>query len=176
MNGEHNYVCIRRYSSCSFKIAINSGSPPRSTRGRPPGGVEPHRGNVQRSLLKRVERLERDPRWQPPPPPSAVDELFRKRARQLMREVDERYTRLVVADLQRNARDPEHWSGLTVEFLMRAADHVREGLPLAFPASLAEAYLGNPHAGHAAACEKCRYKLPMGYFELCPVCGGHVIS
>jgi hypothetical protein len=105
-----------------------------------------------------------------------VDQLLRNKAQQLMREVDERYTQLVVADLQRNSRDPEHWSGLTVEFLMRAADHVRDGLPLAFPASLAEAYLGNPHAGHAAACQQCRYKLPVGYFELCPVCGGRVIS
>jgi hypothetical protein len=88
-----------------------------------------------------------------------------------MREVDKRYTRLVVADLQRNSRDPERWSGLTVEFLLRAADHVREGLPLAFPAAVAEAYVGNPHAGHATACRQCHYKLPSAYFTLCPVCG-----
>jgi hypothetical protein len=26
-------------------------------------------------------------------------------------------------------------------------------------------YMGNPYAGHAAACQQCRYKLPVGYFE-----------
>jgi hypothetical protein len=135
-------------------VAINSRSPAGATLGRPPGRVS----------LSDVERLERDPGWQPPPPPSAADRLFRKKAQQLMREVDERYTRLVVADLQRNSHDPERWSGLTVEFLLRAADHVREGLPLAFPAAVAEAYVSNPHAGHATACHQCRYKLPSAYF------------
>jgi hypothetical protein len=169
-------VYIRRCSPRSFRVAINSRSPPGCHVVAPAGPSEPQRGNVQRSLLKRVERLERDPRWQPPPPPTGADLLFRKKAQQLLREVDERYARLVVADLQRNSHDPGRWSGLTVEFLMRAADHVRGGLPLAFPAAVAEAYLSNPHAGHATACQQCRYKLPSAYFKLCPVCDAPVCS
>ena len=132
-------MCNRRSSPCSFRVAINSQSLPGAYVVAPAAPSEPQRGNVQRSLLKRVERLERDPRWQPPPPPSAADRLFRKKAQQLMREIDKRYTRLVAADLQRNSHDPGRWSGLTVEFLLRAADHVRECLPLAFPAAVAEA-------------------------------------
>ena len=167
-------MCIRRCRACSFRGRNQFAESRGCYVGASAGPSEPQRGNVQRSLLKRVERLERDPRWQPPPPPSAADRLFRKKAQQLMREIDKRYTRLVVADLQRNSRDPGRWSGLTVEFLMRAADHVREGLPLAFPAAVAEAYLSNPYAGHATACQHCRYKLPSAYFKLCPVCGAPV--
>jgi hypothetical protein len=140
-------VCNRRSSPCSFRVAINSQSLPGAYVVAPAAPSEPQRGNVQRSLLKRVERLERDPRWQPPPPPSAADRLFRKKAQQLMREVDERYTRLVVADLQRNSHDPGRWSGLTVEFLLRAADHVREGLPWRFPPQLPKPTRATPMPG-----------------------------
>jgi hypothetical protein len=131
---------------------------------------------VHRSLLKRVERLEQNPNWQPPPPPSAADRLFREKSQDLLREIDERYARLIREDLQHHFRAPDHWSGLTVELLVRVADHVTKGLPLAFPAAVAAAYLGNPYAGHEAACNQCRYKLPWGYFKLCPVCGGQVTS
>ena len=129
---------------------------------------------MQRSLLKRVEGLENDPRFQPPPPPSAADRLFQQKAQELLREIDERYARLVTEDLQRNAHQPCRWSGLTIEFLLRVDDHIREGRPLAFPAAVAEAYVGHGYAGHDVACNQCRFKLPRAYFKLCPVCGGQV--
>ena len=50
---------------------------------------------MQRSLLKRVERLEKDPRWQPPPPPSAASRLFQEKTQELLRQIDERYARLI---------------------------------------------------------------------------------
>lgn len=131
---------------------------------------------MHRSLLKRVEQLENDPRFQPPPPPSAADRLFREKSQELLRAIDKRYARLIGEDLQRNPLQPHGWSGLRVEFLVRVVGHVCEERPLAFPAAVAAAYLGNPYAGHGAACNQCGYKLPWGYFKLCPVCGGQVTS
>jgi hypothetical protein len=58
--------------------------------------------------------------------------------------------------------------------LTRVQDHVRENRPLAFSSELAEAYLENSYAGHEVECPGCRFKLPRGYFKLCPVCSGDV--
>jgi len=115
--------------------------------------------------------LERDPLWQPRPALNAPDRLFRKKVQELLNAVDKRYARLITDDLYRKSRGPNRWSGFTREFLIRVADHVQKGLPLAFPAPLAEAYLRNPLAGHAAACRGCGYHLPPLCFQLCPVCG-----
>jgi hypothetical protein len=104
---------------------------------------------------------------------STPSRLLREKVQKLLREIDERYARLIRKDLQRNLK-PHDWSGLTFEFLVRVVDHVCEGLPLAFPAAVAEAYLENPHAGNATSCQQCRYKLPPCYFKLCPACGGPV--
>jgi hypothetical protein len=135
------------------------------------GPPRPNEESMERSLLKRVERLEKDRRWQVGPAPSPADQLFRKKVNELLAAVDERYARLVTDDLDRNARQPESWSEFTLEFLVRVSDHVQKGLPLAFPPAVAEAYLRNPYAGNEAACEGCHYELPLLYFQLCPVCG-----
>ncbi len=131
---------------------------------------------MQRSLLKRVERLEKNPRFQPPPPPSPADRLFLEKAQELTRKIDERYGRLVAEVLQSNFHEPSPARGLAFEFLMRVREHVREGRPLAFPAVVAEVYLSNPYAGNGVSCQQCRFTLPLGYFKLCPVCGGQVGS
>lgn len=129
---------------------------------------------MKHGLVRRIERLEKDPRWQPSPPPSAEDRLFRQKSEELLRTMDEQYAQLVCEDLQRSRGRPARWSGLTIAVLRRALDHVREGRPLAFPADLAQAYVDNPYAGSAAECLECRYKLPLGYYEQCPLCGGPV--
>ena len=129
---------------------------------------------MQRRLLMRVERLEKDPCFRQPPPPSARDRLFRKKLRELLRKIDERYARMVTEDFKRGSF--KLWTGPTLEFLIRVRDHVAEGRPLAFPAAVAEVYVGDPFAGNAAVCRQCRYKLPAAHFKQCPLCGGQVNS
>jgi hypothetical protein len=123
---------------------------------------------MKRALVKRIERLENDPRWLPPPPPSADDLLLRKKSQELLAGLGGEYARLVEDGLKRN--QPARWSGLTVAFFSRVLDHVQEGRPLAFPAVVAQVYVDNPTAGDAAACLGCHYKLPWGYFTRCPLC------
>ena len=129
---------------------------------------------MKHALANRIERLEKDPRMWPPPPPSAEDLLFRKKSQELLGDLDERYTQLVREDLRRRYGQATHWSGLTIALLSRVLDHVQEDRPLAFPAAVAQVYVDDPSAGDAAACLECRYKLPLRYFERCPLCGGPV--
>ena len=133
---------------------------------------------VKRSLLKRVERLERDPRWRAPPPPSAEDQLLWKKAQELLRRIDPNDARSIGEDLgpARGLHQPSQWSGVTMTFMSRVLDHIQEGTPLAFPADVAEVYRENPDAKENDSCRTCRYKLPSRYFQVCPVCGGPLSS
>jgi hypothetical protein len=45
---------------------------------------------------------------------------------------------------------------------------------LAMPPEVAEVYLAHPDALPFHDCEDCGYKLPHGYFESCPLCGGRI--
>ena len=127
---------------------------------------------MKRSLGKRVERLERERRFQAPPPPSAKDLQLWPMVRELLRQLDEKYATLVQEDLARG--NTRQFSALTMAVASRVADHLEEGRPLAFPQAVAAAYVENPDAGEDASCPDCRYRLPWGYFKLCPVCGGQV--
>ena len=129
---------------------------------------------MKASLLRRIEKLEQNPRWQPPPPPTAQDRLYWKKLEQLLSEIDDKYACLIRADLKRAPRDMQQWSGLAQEFDCRVLDHVSYGTPLAFPPAVAEAYWENPSAGSSASCQRCHYRLPRGYFKLCPLCNGVV--
>jgi hypothetical protein len=130
---------------------------------------------VKGSLDKRVERLEKSRRFQPPPPPPGARDLkFRSKAQELMGQLEGKYATLFTEDLARGAGNPRQYSGLTMAILKRVLDHLEEGRPLAFPPAVAAAYVENPDAGESASCQDCRYRLPWGYFKLCPVCGGQV--
>ena len=122
------------------------------------------------TLLKRLEKLEKHPRCQPPHPPSARDLLFQEKFWELLGQMDQKYAEIVCAD-RRIGADPERQSALTNAFMHRLLDHFERGTPLAFPAVVAEAYLANPKAGEDVECEECGYKLPMGLVTICPVCG-----
>jgi hypothetical protein len=51
---------------------------------------------------------------------------------------------------------------------------VRPEVRLAMPPVVAEVYLRDQHALPLHACEACGYRVPHGYFERCPLCGGRV--
>ena len=127
---------------------------------------------MKRSLGKRVERLERERRFQAPPPPSAKDLHFWPMAQELLRQLDQKYATLVQEDFARG--DPRQFSALTMAVASRVLDHLEEDRPLAFPPAVAAAYVENPDARESASCQDCRYRLPWGYFKLCPLCGGQV--
>jgi hypothetical protein len=122
---------------------------------------------MRRALMKRLEKLENNPRWQPPPPPSAEDLLYREKLRELLSGMEQKYAEIVYQDLAPGGE----WSAFTSAVMSRLFDHLERGTPLAFPAAVAETYLLNPKAGYDAECEECGYKLPLGPFTTCPVCG-----
>ncbi|PWU03905.1 MAG: hypothetical protein C5B51_17950 [Terriglobia bacterium] len=129
---------------------------------------------MRHSLVKRVERLEKQARLQTrvvPPESNREERLFQEKADELLSRIDEKYARLIREGC---SADPAEWSHLAVTFFKRVLDHVHEDRPLAFPTGVAEAYLRDPCAGAAVSCKSCRYKLPAGHFTECPVCGGFV--
>jgi hypothetical protein len=123
---------------------------------------------VRRTLLKRLEKLEKHPRCQPPPPASVADLLFQEKTLELLGQMDQRYAESVRQDLRRGP--PDSYSWLTLVFFGRVLDHLQDGTPLAFPAGVAEAYVLNPDVYGNDVCRECEYKLPRGCFTLCPVC------
>lgn len=136
---------------------------------RPGGGSKE---KVLRSLAKRVKRLEKDPCFQPPPPPTAKDLLFDQKARELLNMVDEKFGLIVVEELNKIG-SLDYVSPITVAMIEVVEDHVNEGRPLAFPNVVAEAFM-SPYMGEKAACLECRYRLPPRAFKVCPLCGGKV--
>ena len=133
--------------------------------------AEPEISHVTRTLEKRLARLSKLPQFQPPPPPSAEDLLFREKALELLASLDPKYSKPVLESL---THPPQEWSGLALAILTRVLDHVRENRPLAFPSELAEAYLENPYADHESWCRGCKFRLPRGCFEVCPLCGSQL--
>src|SRR5580700_5777921 len=112
---------------------------------------------MRRTLLARLEKLEKHTRLQPPPPPSAAELLFQEKCRELLGQMDQKYAKIICEEM----RPGGHWSSLTLAFSCRLFDHLEKGTPLAFPAAVAEAYLLNPKAGDDGECEECGYKLPL---------------
>jgi hypothetical protein len=136
------------------------------------GGPQLERmSEMKTSLLRRIEQLEKNPRWQPPAPPTEQDRLFWKLQEQLLSKIDDKYARLVRADLPKRTK---LWSELTWAFVNRVTDHLSQGTPLAFPSAVAEVHLENPKAGESATCQQCHYGLPRSYFKFCPLCNGAV--
>ena len=127
---------------------------------------------MRRTLLDRLEKLEKHPRLQLPPPPSAEDLLFQEKRRELLGQMDPKYAKIICEDM----RPGGAWSALTMAFICRLFDHLEQGTPLAFPAAVAEAYLLNPKAGEDGECEACGYKLPLELSPMCPVCGRGPVS
>jgi hypothetical protein len=131
---------------------------------------------VTGALLKRVQRLEAASRSRPAESVNSEDPIMWRFAEQLLGEIDPSHAQRIKEDLASSGRmrRPSEWSGMTLAFVSRVADHVKAGTPLAFPTAVGEAYLGDPGAVDEASCQKCHYKLPRGCFRLCPVCGGSV--
>ena len=128
---------------------------------------------MRSALEKRLRVLEDNPLLRPPSPPepSASDLLSRQKAQEFLDQLDEKYIALMNEDA---GRSPQEWSNLTLAVLSRVQDHLRENRPLAFPVEVADIYLAETWVGDDAWCTACRYKLPRGYFKLCPLCGGQV--
>ena len=130
---------------------------------------------MKRLLCRRVERLEKNARFQPSAPDGAEDLQYWQMVEKLLLQMDAKYVTLVKEDLDGGrGRDLRQYSQLTMAVLDRALDHMEIGSPLALPAAVAEAYMANPNAGNSASCLQCRYRLPRASFRLCPLCGGLV--
>jgi hypothetical protein len=125
---------------------------------------------MRRTLLDRLDKLEKHSRLQPPPPPSAEELLFQAKVAELLGQMDQNYSESVYEDL-RSGGDSRPFSALTIAFIGRVLGHLQEGTPLALPAAVAEAYVLNPNTEEDGACELCGYKLPLELFTICPVCG-----
>ena len=66
-----------------------------------------------------------------------------------------------------------------LEALHRSDQHwpdsaIRPEVALAMPPEVAEVYLQHQHALPLHDCEACGYRVPHGFFEQCPLCGGRV--
>jgi hypothetical protein len=53
-------------------------------------------------------------------------------------------------------------------------EQIPDEVAFAMPPEVAEVYMANPDALPLHDCEDCGYKLPHGYFESCPLCGGRI--
>jgi len=123
-------------------------------------------------------------------PPTQADVAFTSALRKLLATMDQKHARIVVSDLAR-LRDPTTACGarfgdLTVAAIQYVDGHIREGLPLALPAAVAQVYLDDPGVVAIHDCEDCGYEVPIGcalsntgppkpvrtYFDRCPLCGG----
>lgn len=119
------------------------------------------------SLERRLVHLEANPLWQPRPPRTAEDLLFREKLQEILQKIDPNYSRLVYGDLNHGSdvQALRQYSALTLAVMSRVADHVR---------MVAQAYLENPFSPEGEVCRSCGYELPKMCFRQCPICGGTV--
>ena len=121
---------------------------------------------------RRLMLLEKERRFLVAPPPSAIEILFAEKLFELLGLINPKYAEPVAKELDANG--VEGCSDFTMEVLKTVIYHVEERRPLSFPDAVAEVYLHGKKAPGRAICMDCRYWLPVGHFEECPVCGGRV--
>lgn len=127
---------------------------------------------MRRCVARRVQRLEVHfrPRRLEARPPSAEDLLFNAKLRELLLQMDAKYTDVVLEDFKHPLSEA---SDLTLAVCKRARDHIRENTPLAFPKEVAEVYLSSKVKSDTR-CWGCRYEVPAASFKACPLCGGRL--
>ena len=80
---------------------------------------------MRRTLLARLEKLEKHPRLHPPPPASAADLLLQEKLRERLGQMDQEYAKIIWEEM----RPRGNCSALTLAFRGRLFDHLEKGTP-----------------------------------------------
>ena len=122
------------------------------------------------SLPRRVQQLEQRLHVSPAPPPSAEDLLFQEKLGELLAQMDEKHSGIVLNELTHPLSEA---SNMTLAVCQRAMDHISRNTPLAFPREVAEVYLSRKVSSQTK-CQGCGYLVPAASFKACPLCGGRL--